>query len=309
MKSAIIIISYNSAAFLEDNLTSVTGQSLPFDEILVVDNRSTDGSRALVRKFGTVVLAALPSNLGYGGAANTGLDMTRSDLVTVANPDIRLSPDFNKKLIAAFNRQPALDMAAPLLLRFDGETVDSAGQEPSLSLYPRERGYGKPRSMVDISPKDIFSVCGALTVFRRTSLERLKTGGEYYDRDFFMFWEDFDIGWRAQLLGMTVRLLDGVVAYHHRSGGLQRTFLSRLGLALDRPAYLKYHLVKNRYLTLIKNFRLKQNWYSLPFVVLKDLFWTTTLTLFSPKIIIKLVRDRRAFRRALAKRRIIKQHE
>ena len=93
-------------------------------------------------------------------------------------------------------------------------------------------------------------------MFSRPALEKLKIDGEYYDEDFFMFWEDFDIGWRASLLGLKVFFVPGAVAYHFRSGTLAGTGWARFSLALARPAPLRFHLVKNRYLTLIKNFRL-----------------------------------------------------
>jgi len=309
MKSAIIIVSYNSEAFLEQNLQSVFQQTLPFHQVLVVDNHSSDRSRTLAGRFPSVELVKLPANRGYGGAANAGIARTRADLVMVANPDIILTPDFNRIMIESFRLHPGLHMASPLLLRFDRQTIDSAGQFASRAWYPREAGYGRLRSRFPVQDRDLFSVCGALTVFRRKALTRLEIGGEIYDEDFFLFWEDFDLGWRAQLLGLKIRLISRAVAYHHRSGGLKRGWLGKIGLSLARPGAIKYHLVKNRYLTLIKNFRLRRHWASIPFMLAKDLVWVGTLTFSFPKIIIKLLQDKACFARAREKRRLIKAHE
>ncbi|MBN2346539.1 MAG: hypothetical protein JXO51_09110, partial [Candidatus Aminicenantes bacterium] len=122
-------------------------------------------------------------------------------------------------------------------------------------------------------------------------------------------WEDFDIGWRAQLLGLKVYFTPRAVAYHFRSATLARTWWARFSLALARPATLRFHLLKNRYLTLIKNFRWRRNGWVLPCVLLKDALWVGALTIRSPKIIIALVRSGDAFRRAWKKRRIIGSHE
>jgi len=133
------------------------------------------------------------------------------------------------------------------------------------------------------------------------ALEKLKVGDEFYDEDFFMFWEDFDIGWRANLMGLKVFFTPKAIAYHFRSGTLPRTRWSRVSLSLARPAFLRCHLVKNRYLTLIKNFRLARNGWALPFIFARDLLWVGALTIRSPKIIIALARSRAVFKRAWQK--------
>jgi hypothetical protein len=74
-------------------------------------------------------------------------------------------------------------------------------------------------------------------------------------------------------------------------------------LALARPAAIKYHLVKNRYLTLIKNFRFKQNFKSIPFVFFKDIIWVSLLTFGSPKIIIPLMKSGKYIKKAFKKRK------
>jgi GT2 family glycosyltransferase len=150
-------------------------------------------------------------------------------------------------------------------------------------------------------------VCGAATVFNQRALEQLKIDSEYYDEDFFMFWEDFDIGWRGNLLGLKILFYPGAVVYHYRSGTLKKNFFSRFSLALARPSFIKYHLIKNRYLTLIKNFRFKKNYWSIPFIFLKDIVWVTLLTISSPKIIIPLMKSGKYIKRAIRKRRQIRE--
>lgn len=308
MQISIVIINYNSQRFLKKNLSSLVKQSIPFKEIIVIDNNSTDNSKAIVQGFRNCQWIPLSNNSGYSKSANIGISRTTSDLLIIGNPDIFLQQNFNKEIITAFENDSDLQMASPLILRFDKKTIDSAGQKCSLALFPKETGYNKPLSSFKIENREIFSVCGAITIYRRTALKKLKILNEYYDEDFFLFWEDFDIGWRADLYHMKKKLLASAIAYHYRSGSLKRSFLSKIALSLDRPSPIKFQLVKNRYLTLIKNFRFKYNWYSIPFILFKDLVWTLTLTLFAPKIIIKLIKNRKDFLNALKKRRIIKEN-
>ncbi len=309
MDISAVVVSFNSVRFLERNLRSLAGQTVPFRRIVVVDNASRDGSAALITDFAGLDPLLLQANVGYAAAANLGIGRCESDLVLVANADVFLDAEFNRRALEFFARCPQAGLLSPLILRFDGATIDSAGQERSPALYPRESGYGRPLARQALAERRVFSVCGAATVFSRPALEKLKIGSEYYDEDFFMFWEDFDIGWRANLLGLGVFFSPAVIAFHFRSGTLPSSLWSRFSLALARPAPLRVHLVKNRYLTLVKNFRLRRDGWSLPLIAVRDLLWVGALTIRSPKIIIALARSGPAFKKAWHKRQWIKDHE
>ena len=309
MDISVVIINYNAANFLRGNINSLINQTVKFKEIIIIDNNSSDDSKKIINQFQGIKKILLNQNTGYARGANIGISECRSDLILIANTDIILDEHFNRNVIKKFESDKKISMLSPKILRFDRETIDSAGQAPSLALYPSEIGYGKKKNKRLESERKIFSVCGAATVFRTEDLERLKIDNEYYDEDFFIFWEDFDIGWRASLLGMKVFYFPDAVVYHYRSATMKRNLFTRFSLSLGRSSSIKYHLIKNRYLCLIKNFRFKQFWWSIPFIILKDLVWVTMLTLSSPKIIINLFKSGEQVRRALRKRKIIKNHE
>ena len=308
MDISAVVVSFNSEKFLKQNFDSLFSQTLAFKKVIVVDNASSDGSLDVMDMFPMLEKIKLPVNVGYAAAANLGIREAGSDLVLVANSDIFLDSDFNRRVLDFFASHPQTGLLSPLILRFDSQTIDSAGQTYSPALYPREIGFNQKLAKTLLSEKEVFSVCGAATVFSRKALEKLKIGSEYYDEDFFMFWEDFDIGWRANLFGLKTFFVPQAVAYHFRSATLKKTWLSRFSLALSRPAHLRYHLLKNRYLTLIKNFRFAQFWWTLPFIFAKDLLWVCTLTIAAPKIIIALASSKDIFKRAFKKRRQIKGH-
>ena len=304
MNISVVIVSYNSEKFLERNLQSLVSQTVKFKQIVVVDNHSTDNSLQVIETFkNDVDIIKLSTNTGYAKAANLGIKNTDSHLLLVANSDIILEENFNAAVLEKFQENKDIAILSPLILRFDRKTVDSAGQACSLALYPSEIGFNRDIDYTPVEERPVFSVCGAASVFSRQALERLKINDEYYDEDFFIFWEDFDIGWRAHLLGLKTVFYPKAVVYHYRSGTLKQNFLSRFSLALARPAAIKYHLVKNRYLTLIKNFRFKQNFKSIPFVFFKDIIWVNLLTFGSPKIIIPLMKSGKYIKKAFKKRK------
>jgi GT2 family glycosyltransferase len=304
-----VVVSYNSEKFLKQNFASLFRQTIPFKQVILVDNCSSDGSAAIIAAFPRLEKITSETNIGYAAAANLGISLANADLVLVANADIYLADDFNQQVLHFFAEHPQTSMLSPLILRFDCRTIDSAGQIYSLAMYPLEIGFNQKLANTRLNAREVFSVCGAATVFSRKALEKLQIGTEYYDEDFFMFWEDFDIGWRANLFGLKIFFAPKAVAYHFRSGTLKKTWLSRFSLALSRPGHLRYHLLKNRYLTLIKNFRFAQFWWTLPFILVKDLLWVCALTITTPKIIIALAGSKDIFKRAFKKRRQIQGHE
>lgn len=310
MDISVVVISYNSEQFLKENFLSLINQTIKFKEIIIVDNNSSDNSLKIIKSFEKTCPGmrkiALDYNSGYAKGANIGIRNSRSQLVMVANADTILDENFNLEVINKFEEDRELSLLSPLILRFDKETVDSAGQTYSCALHPREIGFNQNIEDVYIRERPVFSVCGAATVFRRAALEKLKLEEDYYDEDFFIFWEDFDIGWRANLLGLKTLFFPEAKVYHYRSSTLQKSTLTRFSLAVARPASIKYHLVKNRYLTLVKNFRFKNFYWAIPFIILKDITWVGMLTFSSPKIIITLMKSGKYLKKAFLKRKILK---
>ena len=307
MKSSysIVAVVYNGVPFLEPLLNSLAAQTLPPDELIVVDNLSTDGSRELLPGL----LTSLPFpprllfenvNRGYCGAANRGLRQAPGEFVLLLNQDTRLDKEFCREALKGFTGTSRVGMVSGRILRFDETTVDSLGQYLSRSLYPKERGYNTPWRSIQEEEREIFSVCGAVAFYRRAMLQEVAFQGEYLDEDFFMFFDDIDLGWRAQRRGWKARYAPEAIAFHSRSGTLSPG--RKVGLFFRRPLELRYHLVKNRYLTLLKNASWREVIKALPFLLLRDLPLLFTL-LSHPSQGWRLWKERSLFKRALLKRR------
>lgn len=307
MKSSysIVAVVYNGVPFLEPLLNSLAAQTLPPDELIVVDNLSTDGSRELLP--GLLTSLPFPTRLlfenvnrGYCGAANRGLRQAPGEFVLLLNQDTRLDKEFCREALKGFTGTSRVGMVSGRILRFDETTVDSLGQYLSRSLYPKERGYNTLWRSIQEEEREIFSVCGAVAFYRRAMLQEVAFQGEYLDEDFFMFFDDIDLGWRAQRRGWKARYAPEAIAFHSRSGTLSPG--RKVGLFFRRPLELRYHLVKNRYLTLLKNASWREVIKALPFLLLRDLPLLFTL-LSHPSQGWRLWKERSLFKRALLKRR------
>ncbi|MBK9713000.1 MAG: glycosyltransferase family 2 protein [Kouleothrix sp.] len=190
---SLIVVSYNSAAQLPAFFRALDQTRYQPYEVLVVDNASTDGSAALVaREHGRARLLASAENLGFGRACNQGARAAGGELLVFMNADVAVTPDWLSILVRHMAEQPEAAIICP-------QTLEPDEQPPTFE-----------RSGVAATA----AVPGCALMIRRAAWEAL--GG--FDEQYFLYWEDTDLCWRAWLLGW--RVLEDLEAcvYHERGG-------------------------------------------------------------------------------------------
>jgi GT2 family glycosyltransferase len=268
---AVVIVTWNSERWLADCLASVRALEPVPSEITVVDSGSTDGSLAIARGLAASLLP-LGENVGFCRANNIGIRATTSPLVLVLNPDTRLEPGFLAELVPAFD-DPRVGIAAGKLLRFDGTTIDSAGQELGLSRQPVDRGYGRRDTGRYDRDGDVFGACGAAALYRRSMLDGIALSpGEYFDERFFAFYEDLDLAWRARRAGWRAVYRHRAIGFHARGGSAEGgPAPPRFGAMLRRSPELRRRILRNRYRTILRNDTLVGYLAHAPFIWARDL--------------------------------------
>lgn len=287
---SVVVVTFHSERFIASCVKSLLKQTVPPCEIVVVDNGSLDGTVSILRnKFPDVRLIELGENTGFCRANNAGLAQTRGEFLLFANPDTTLEPNYSQEALAGFLPDPRVGMVGGKLLRFDKTTIDSAGQILTRSRKIQDRGYGRRDAGQFDLPAQVHSVCGAMALYRRAMIEDISQDGQLFDEDFFAFGEDMDVGWRARRRGWLAVYVPGAVAYHFRGGSQERhtawTDFVRMG---GRSAELKYHIVKNRWLMMIKNESLVSYLMNLPFILARDIALLGYLLVSSPSAFFRL---------------------
>ena len=102
---AVAIASYNHAHYLADALDSVMAQTVPAEEIIVVDDGSRDDPAAVVARYPGVTLVR-QENQGLSGARNTALELARARCILFLDADDRLTPDAVGAGLACFRQHP-----------------------------------------------------------------------------------------------------------------------------------------------------------------------------------------------------------
>ena len=305
---SVIVLSWNSIRFLPRCLASVQEQTWPAVQLIVVDNASTDGSAACVRRmFPGARLLEKGENTGYCAGNNAGLRLAEGAYILFLNADAALHPTYIEEALHPFRADDRVGSVAGKVRRFDPRLLDTTGQILTRSRRIRERGYGKPDLGQFDRPGNVFSVCGAVALYRRELIDSVSVDGEFFDEEFFAFGEDLDVGWRARNMSWRCAYQPSAVADHFRGGSqsrargiLRRTEMSR------RPPRIQAHIVKNRYLAMIKNERIGSFLINLPFILAWEVIQWSWIVLFAPRVLPLLWRDRALLSSAFRKRRALK---
>lgn len=193
---AVVIPNFNGRDFLPDCLRALEMQTVLPDELLVVDNASTDGSAEIIeREFPHVRVLRLPRNTGFGVAANCGVSATRAERICILNSDTEAEAGWLSELLAA-PRPNEVWAWGTTLLRRDG-MVESAGDLYNPAGYAYKAAAGSDPERLPSEPYQVFAAPGAAPLFRRDVY--LELGG--YDETFFLYYEDIDLAFRALLAG------------------------------------------------------------------------------------------------------------
>lgn len=242
ISTSAVIVSYNSADYLSGCLRSLRSEGV--DDVVVVDNASSDGSVGVVRATDPGVrVIETGANLGFGTAANRGVAETAGDYVLILNPDTVVEPGTAKALSEALDRDPGLAAVGPRMENLDGTLYPSVRRFPDLGVAfghaflglvwpgnPATRRYRMLDWDHERPAPDVDWVGGACMLVRRSAFDVV--GG--FDEAYFMYVEDVDLCWRLGCAGWrigyeptarVVHALGGssrrvpyrMIAEHHRS--------------------------------------------------------------------------------------------
>lgn len=253
---AVVVPNWNGKEFLGDCLRSLSKQTVG-SEVIVVDNGSTDGSATYINKhFPEVTLLQLDKNYGFAGGVNRGIELAMDqgcDFVALLNNDAKADKDWLKELLAGFESQPKVGIVTGKLLKMDGKTIDSTGEFCRNNGMPHPRGRDEKDNGQFDTPEFVFGASGGASMYRIAMLKQIGL----FDEDFFAYFEDVDISFRAQLAGWKVWYQPTARAFHHigkTSGQLS--------------GFTRYHGTKNFILLYNKN---------MP----KGVFWRNKLRFFA----------------------------
>ncbi len=252
MLLSVVIVNFNGMHWLERLLASLAAQTYPSFETILVDNASTDGSGEWVaRHFAEVKIVSSATNVGFAAGINLGIGAARGQAIATLNTDTVVEPDYLEQLAAPLQDRK-VGACAPLMLELERPgIVDAAGIEIDRFGFAWNRGMGQPAERFAVSGP-VYGACAGAALYRRTMLDAL--GG--FDDDYFGFYEDADLAWRAHNAGWQTVFVPSARVYHAHGASF--------GKIAPRKTYL---LARNRWWTLFKNYPMPALVWHLPFIL------------------------------------------
>jgi GT2 family glycosyltransferase len=232
-KPVVIVPNWNGSDTLDACLKSLQAQSVE-PHIIVVDNGSVDKSIALIENhYPNIELIKNSVNLGYAGGVNPGFKRAIELGAVFAAPfnnDATADKDWLKGLVNHMEKHPKVGIVACRLLNSDGSMIDSTGECYTSWGLPYPRGRGNAVTNNESFTTEIFGASGGASLYRVSMLREIGL----LDADFFAYYEDVDISFRAQLAGWKVNYASESIAYH------------QIGLTSNKiPGFITYQTMKN----------------------------------------------------------------
>lgn len=221
--ASVVIPNWNGRDLLERYLPSVAAALAgnPGNEIIVVDNGSSDDSAAFVREaFPGVRLLALDRNLGFGGGSNAGFRAANNDIVVLLNSDMQVEPDFLAPLLEGFRDERVFAVSCQIFFRDPARRREETG----LTQGWWQDGGLKVRHRLDPAITELYPCFygggGSCAFDRRKFLE---LGG--FDELLAPFYlEDTDLGYLAWKRGWQVLYQPRSIVYHEHRGTIGKHF-------------------------------------------------------------------------------------
>lgn len=215
----IIVLNWNTGAYIEQCLKALTALDYPDFSIVVVDNDSSDDSLRLVENhYPDVQLIQNNSNLGYAAGNNVAIRQSNKPFVAIVNPDVFVDPGWLLAQIDIMTADDTVGITGSKLCYPGGNVIQHAG---GFVIYPRattghhgllEEDKGQWEKIEDVD-----YVIGAAWLIRRELLDLVGLLGE----DYFLYFEDVDMCYRAQRAGYRVVYVPGATGIHVESAASQ----------------------------------------------------------------------------------------
>jgi len=278
---SLIVLNYNGKQHLREYFDSVFKQTLLPDEVIMLDNASTDDSVAYVQKnFPKVRVIKNPTNDGTALGSNIAFMESNGDLVIFQSNDLLLDKNCVKYLVDTISQNARIGIVTSILLQYSRYKkdkkliVDNAGGVMDvyglgMQKYP-EADYQSLQEVEEVS----FSYGGSFIIRREIFLSV-----RGYDGKYFTLNDDIDLSWRVKLLGYNIVFCKNSFVFHKVS--------ATLGTLFNR-SIKRYWSERNAMRTLLKNHILRDLFCYFPiyifllfgemgFFLLKcrfDLFWS-----------------------------------
>ena len=208
-KVSAIIPSWNRADLVRNILPNLFSQTRPPNQILVIDNGSTDDTATVAREMGAEVVR-LETNRGFAAAVNEGVRRAAGEWLLILNNDVVLARDWLEVLLEGVQLEGVWFGAGKLVDHRDSTIIDGTWDLVSRAAYAWRCGYGRPDAPIWSVRKRISFAPMTAAIFHRSVFEQIG----FLETRFESYYEDVDFGVRCAIAGLAGVYEPRAVARH-----------------------------------------------------------------------------------------------
>ncbi len=241
----VVVLNWNSA---DDSIACVKSlllQSYKNLLVIIIDNNSSDNSPERLKQFAdshpNVVFRHNSVNLGFTGGINTGIRYCldkKINYVALLNPDATADKNWLSSLHDELISHSDTGIVTGLFINKQTGLCDSTGEFYTTWGLPGPRNRGDDVKKTPTKSDYVFGASGGDALYRASVFDTIGL----FDEHFFMYYEDVDISFRAQLAGFKARFTPNAIAYHKQGASSAKV-----------PGLTVYNTFKNLPIVFIKN--------------------------------------------------------
>lgn len=198
VRISVVIVTFNGRERLTRALASLETQTRVPDEVIVVDNASTDGTlEVLSERSSRVIVVKQAENLGFGRAVNAGVAVATGDVLVFINNDVVCEPEFITGITEPLHDSTVGMVAGVLLQEADPARIDTAGLVLDRTLRSWDYLGDCDVEVLDGLETPPLGPCGGAGAYRTEAFRGV--GG--FDETLFAYWEDVDLAVRLHAAG------------------------------------------------------------------------------------------------------------
>ncbi|MFH0783329.1 MAG: glycosyltransferase [Pseudomonadota bacterium] len=204
-KVSLAIPCFNAEIFIGQVLESIMAQTRQPDEILIIDDGSSDNTKKIVSQFSQIRLICHDNNQGIAAARNSAIKHASGDIIVFLDADALASPEYIEEMVAGFTGE---DVAG-----VNGRAIESVQK----TIYDKWRKDVLFQEWGDEHRQEVYFLFGMCAAYRKKVLEEV--GG--FNELFRISGEDMDISYRIRKMGYRLAYTPKALVYHLREDSRQ----------------------------------------------------------------------------------------
>ena len=255
---SIIIPSFNGQHLLAECIPALMNQTYLDFDVYVVDNGSTDDSVTWLRHaYPQVHIIENEVNKGFATAVNQGIRSSNTPYVCTLNNDVVVEAEWIENLVKVVDENPDVGMCASKLLFYHKTSViNSSGICVDRAGIVWDREGGADESQRPQNTLSVFGPCAGAALYRREMLDQIGL----FDEEYFAYFEDVDLAWRARASGWRCAYVDSAKGYHHHSS-----------TSVNGSRFKNFQLGNNKVRLILKNYPFSTLWWYVPVLLMYDI--------------------------------------